>query len=314
MLCVVTAEEILRMFRPFITLIFLFVSLSASSADLSVLSWNTFLLPSYLKKSYHDERLPSLVEALKSSDQDIIMLQEVFTRKAYKKLYKALKPLGYYSTGKPFRSIYKPFNSGLIIFSKYPLTDIEIMLFDELAADDKFSSKGVLFAKANLPSGEVIQLATTHFQAKHSKKYQDIRKTHITQITQSFKKHIPSNIPVIFGGDFNIGEHILAERDNLMASFKKLGLSSIKPKGRLRYTSDCIGNSLKRYLRPDCDSRKQVDYIFFRTSISSGVKKMFKDTIGDLLVFDYVGDYMTDDGMKKLSLSDHLCVEAKISL
>lgn len=303
------------MFRPISFVICLCISLSALGSELSVLSWNTFLMPDYLRKAYHDERLPSLVKALEKSDYDIIMLQEVFTRKSYKKLNKSLSERGYYTTGYPFRSIYKPFNSGLVIFSKFPMSDVEIMLFDKLAAADKFSSKGVLFAKAHLPDGKVVQLATTHFQAKKGEKYRKIRKSHISQIMKSFKKHISPEMPVIFGGDFNIGSNYGAEADHFFNAFKKLGLATTEPKGHLHYTSDCIGNSLKNHLNPTCDSRKQVDYIFARSGKNSSSKNLNSGEapIGDLLVLDIEADYRTDDGVKRMSLSDHLSVEAKIS-
>lgn len=292
--------------------LFLTMSALTSAHELKVLSWNTFLMPSLLKKSFHDERLPHIKDVLKKSDYDIIMLQEVFTNKSYKLLNKELSRLGYHSTGKPFRSVYKPVNSGLVIFSKFPMKDVEIMLFDELAAEDKFSSKGVLFAKIKLPTGEIVQLATTHFQAKRDEKYQKIRSTHITQIENAFKTKIPSKMKVIFGGDFNITENQKEEYDNFKSNFSSLGLNSKRPSGRLLYTSDCIDNSLKKYLRPDCDSRKQVDYIFVR-NINDGTKKSKLNTVTDLMVLDIEADYKTDDGIRKLSLSDHLSVEASIS-
>ena len=272
-------------------------------------------MPDYLKTTYHDERLPGIISILENSDYDFIMLQEAFTKKSFKKLNKALKRKGYYSTGKPFRRFYKPFNSGLVIFSRYPLSDIKIMLFDHLASADKFSSKGVLFALATLPNGEKIQLATTHFQAGRSKKYRAIRETHIDQIEDVFKKVFNNrSVPVIFGGDFNIGESYGSEYKHFEARFKKLGMVTSAPVSRQLYTSDCISNSLKKHLKPECTSRKQVDYIFYRGRESDGFSKSKKNLISDLVIRDFVGAYKTKEGLKRMSLSDHLSVEALIDL
>ena len=303
------------MFRAIIALICLGFYGSAFSANYKVLSWNTFLLPDYLKRTYHNERLPKLIEKLESSDYDFIMLQETFTRSSYKKLNRALQAKGYFTSGKPFRRFYKPFNSGLVIFSKYPLSDVKIMLFDHLAAEDKFSSKGVLFSKATLPTGDKVQLATTHFQAKQGKKYQAIRESHIDQIVDVFRRVFnEKSIPVIFGGDFNIGESYGAEHSSFMRRFKELGLVTTKPASRQVYTSDCVGNSLKKHLKPTCSSRKQVDYIFYRAKGNSSNKELKPSLMSDLIILDFKDRYKTKDGILPLSLSDHMSVEALIDL
>jgi len=303
------------MFRSIICMTCLFVSFSAFSADYKVLSWNSFFLPTYLKKAYQVERLPKFINVLENSDYDFILLQEVFTKTAYKRINRAMKAKGYYSSGKPFRRFYKPINSGLIIFSKYPLTDVKIMLFDHLAAEDKFSSKGVLFAKASLPNGDVIQLANTHFQSKSDEKYKNIRKTHINQIQSVFKNVFnDENVPVIFGGDFNIGNNYGEEFSDFMAKFKKLGLTTLPPASRQTYTSDCIVNSLKKLLKPDCEARKQVDFIFHRPSGYHLKSKNRVNSITDLIVIDYKDNYKTKNGHRNMSLSDHMSVEALIDL
>ena len=64
-------------------------TIAQRNAELSILSWNVFLRPAILNDGQLD-RVDSIVKYLENSNADILVLQEVFHKKARRKLTKQL--------------------------------------------------------------------------------------------------------------------------------------------------------------------------------------------------------------------------------
>ena len=267
------------------------------------------MLPTWAKKVKQNERLGPIAEHLAQTDYDFIMLQEVFTKKSFREISKALEENYPYNTGKPFRKWYRITNSGLVIFSKYPLDNTKIYLYYCMAHADRFSSKGFLISTATLPDGSKIQVGTTHLQARTGEKYEKIRSRQLRKIEKEIlgKEKNPS-YPFIVGGDFNIDWYQSNQADEFLSRMSALPIEFAVPKGELIYSSDYANNDLIQYLKPERTSQKFIDYIFAYPGENLGT------SIKEIKVLDIEGTYVLRKRPGKHNLSDHHAVEAIISI
>lgn len=278
---------------------------AASAREFSVLTWNLLLLPNLVKTTLHDQRLPLITERLKSSSYDFIFLQEVFTSSGYNSIAKALKAKGYFDTGSPNRDFFKPVNSGVVIFSKYPLSQIESTPLKGSIASDFFSSKAIVSAVAKISEDLSIQLINTHLQSKETPKSVVTRKLQLFQLEEGFKKTSSKlKTPMIFAGDLNIDRNLKTESTymhNMLLNYK---FNTSLPSTQIKNTVSCPTNALKRFIDKNCKYTKYLDYIY----ASSPLK------LEQLSVIESRENYIMDGVKRNLPLSDHYAVEAVIKL
>ncbi len=155
-----------------------------SKNKLKVLTYNVQRLPFLIFRSSLD-----INKLLKK--YDIICLQENFCR-----------IIENYDTGKvnciiPECGFFKMVNSGLCIYSKFPIEYINFIRFDNLTSFDNFSDKGFLIVKINN-----IVIVNTHLQATY-----DLKNSYMSK---SFKQlnlildTIKNYDRVLICGDLNI--------------------------------------------------------------------------------------------------------------
>ena len=100
-------------------LLFAFTKSHCQSSSIEVLSWNVFLRPSVMNDGQMN-RVDEIGSYLLNSGADILVLQEIFHRKARRKLKKQLIEIYPYQTKKgPVSWIGIP--SGVVFFSKMPI-------------------------------------------------------------------------------------------------------------------------------------------------------------------------------------------------
>lgn len=287
----------------------LFIGMNVQAAELKVLSWNAYMLPKIAKKTFQNTRAKLIANHDTMKESDIIMFQEVFTKKSFKIISEELLKTHPYHTGKPFRSFFKPINSGLVIFSKYPLSDIRFKLYKGMAHADFFSSKGVLMATATLPDNQKVRLATTHLQAQSGEKYTRIRSRQLEVIRKSlFEGYANDDLPLIFGGDFNISHH--SPLHEYFWDFMDFhGAEYLKPQGKLIWSAEYATNDMLKCLSDNTDKQKWIDFVFLHPKKSN--LKMI-----DFQIHNFTGSYdLYETGEKsEYSLSDHHAAEATISL
>jgi len=279
---------------------------------LTLQSWNVSMFPNLIKSTFQKDRLPYIIKFLEKSKSDIIALQEVFSYRCGTKLIKELGKMGYHHTGMPKTKGFLKLNSGLMIFSKYPILRKKFYPFGRLRKEDKFSSKGVLIATIETPSGELFDIATTHFQSKQDQKSIDIREENALVIKDKIYNEYRNNDlnhPLIILGDFNVKRRS-DEFIHFNHFIKGLGLQEIPLKSKLRFSSDCYSNPLKRFLKwkidKDCHSQKQVDYIFIDPS------RKYRRYARDARLRDIRASYKVLDRKKLYPLSDHHLLQAKL--
>lgn len=276
-----------------------------AAKEFSVLTWNLLLLPSLVKSTFHDARLPRISEKLATSSYDFIFLQEVFTSSGYSAIAKTLQAKGYYSTGYPHRDFFKPVNSGIVTFSKYPLSEIESIPLKGMTGSDFFSSKAIVSAKAKISDNLTIQLVNTHLQSRQNDKSVLIRKIQLTQLEEGFKKVDPSlNIPLIFAGDLNIDRNFASENKSLTDFVAKYKFNTVLPENDIKNTVDCSTNVLKSFIDPNCTYIKYLDYIF----------ASFPLKVDKLKVLEQRESYLMEGKKRNLPLSDHYAVEAIVKI
>lgn len=111
----------------FILIVALTFQINCQESSIQVLSWNVFLRPSIMNDGQMN-RVSEIGDYLEGSGADVLVLQEVFHRKARKALKKQLKSTYPYQTKKgPVSWLGIP--SGVVFFSKMPIIKEKIVSF-----------------------------------------------------------------------------------------------------------------------------------------------------------------------------------------
>lgn len=135
--------------------------------------------PTFLFHNDQVNRAFELSDKLMDNKFDVIFLQECFDKKCIRIVVGKLKDLYPYIILP--QNIGTIINSGLLVLSKYPLSDIDFQKFPKLVGADRLASKG--FAKFNINvDSNIVSDMLLHQQAGDSKKRSDIRKDNLSII------------------------------------------------------------------------------------------------------------------------------------
>ena len=167
--------------------------------SIKVLSWNVFLRPAILNDNQLD-RVQGISDYLVASNADVVILQEVFHRKARKQLTESLKNTYPYHTKKGPVSFWGV-SSGVVLYSKFPFLKEKKISFKKSMGADKLAKKGLVVSLVKIKSKEVY-IVGTHLQAGSDEKFRKIRKNQIKTLANSIK-NIDSSKVVLYAGDFN---------------------------------------------------------------------------------------------------------------
>jgi endonuclease/exonuclease/phosphatase family metal-dependent hydrolase len=283
--------------KKLLLLIFTF-SLSSQAVELSLLSYNTWLLPGLFMTAHKPRRrVHAIAKYLKENPRDIIGLQEVFTPRSYRQFSKVLLQEGYYSTGRPNNNL-RFLSSGLIIFSKYPILAEKFKRFNACSEDDCLSSKGLLAVLINV-DGKPLYLVNGHLQSGGSVKRTRARGRQILE----FKRFLEDDFfkldaPIIIMGDFNVAKS--SPQYNTLID--TLELSDEKLDGEMQFSYD--GKLNKQNIRKGNKSRQLLDYIFMKRH--AGYGGLYSEKI-----VAPIGSYKKN---RDIDLSDHFAIESKLYL
>lgn len=183
-------------------LILLFMPLSAltKSDTLKVMSWNLFLRPGILSDGQMD-RVSSIGNYLIYSGADVIVLQEVFHRRARERLLQELDDWYEYHTSLGPISFFGV-SSGVIIFSKHPIIEEKFVSYSKSKRADGLAKKGAVLAKIRFGKQDV-HIVGTHLQAGASSAAKSVQKSQLAELANAVNLIGDSSI-VILAGDFNI--------------------------------------------------------------------------------------------------------------
>lgn len=278
----------------------LLIPFLAQATELKILSWNLFLLPKPLNFSLQQTRTKMITEFLPQSGHDIYLFQETFAGQSKKKLAKAFKKTHPFEARLNSDKKFPHFlDSGLMVFSRYPLKIIGHDYFKKCTNTDCFAAKGVLLVEISLPHQKKIQIATTHLQAWENQKAVEARRFQLEQIKNLLKKYATPDVPQLLVGDLNIDGFF---PDEYQSSLQLMNMDSSPLNGEQKATN---GYPSECYKKPGKDNTPQwLDHVWIQPYQSKAV-----------VVYRNALDYKAVFKKKKVCpLSDHRALEAKISL
>jgi len=171
--------------------------------EVRILSYNIKMLPRLLLPVRQGpiKRARLIPQHLIADGIDIVVFQELFdirSRRIIKRKMRKEYPHRIGPANKPFA----PFktNSGIVIYSKYPIKKVDRVRFREREKIDRWAHKGGLLVEATLPSGQRIQVLGTHLQAGGS------WRTKFSQYIDLASIVLPNaepGVPQFLAGDFN---------------------------------------------------------------------------------------------------------------
>jgi endonuclease/exonuclease/phosphatase family metal-dependent hydrolase len=233
---------------------------------------------------------------------DIIGFSEVWANSSKDRFISGLKSqLPYYAWDQNKKR--SQLGSGLLLLSRFPLSNASFIPYANLASWDKLSQKGFILATVEVGAQKFL-IAHTHTQAEDSSNAVKARKANINQLYSTFCE-VDDSIPIILLGDLNItGENKSGTpteeykflrnilRSNQMSDlYRTLNPSTTLAPG---YTYDGVNNKLiDRFAPSDAQNavKQRLDYMFVRgiTPTSVTVLKTFT--------------FQTSDGT--MDISDH---------
>ncbi len=174
---------------------------SLAQDTLKILTWNIQMLPNVTKGNSRATRAKAIVEELNARDYDVVVLQEVFHRRARKIVVDGLKDKYPYRT--PVlnkKTIALKTNGGVMILSRHEVVAHHQIRFKSRTGFDRMSRKGAILADISF-NNKTIQVAGTHLQAFGE---QEIMYSQYNQISSELL--VPNQkpgVPQFICGDFN---------------------------------------------------------------------------------------------------------------
>lgn len=240
-------------------------------------------------------RVDAIADAIIKGKYDIVGLQEVFDKKSRNKLIERLQEVYPYHVGPGKRGLIK-LNSGLMVFSKYPILRDDMIRYSRAAVADRMAHKGAQFVEIEV-EGRKVQVINTHAQAQSGENFQAIRDSQYEELeSQLLSPNEVVGVPQLIVGDMNTSKSDSLSYRNMLQTFDANDGSVA---GDLQTScndpaNDFSGNNEKH--RP-----KLLDFILLRRNKSQMKVKQRK--------VKFFRKRWSDDNQ---SLSDHHAVEALI--
>lgn len=190
------------------------LKISVSHSSIRLLSLNFFMRSWGISddKRSGDYKYERLAEMLRHhlADFDIVCFQEVFGTFHFRchHLVRQARKLGFLYSAVP---ISPPFfsrqfmDSGLVVLSRFPITSVDFVPFQEQIYSDQFAAKGFQHCQI-VVGGRVLHVLNTHVQSDYNISDPLATAVKLRQLSQisEFILQIPSNIePFILCGDMN---------------------------------------------------------------------------------------------------------------
>lgn len=260
---------------------------------ISILSWNIKMLPRGATFLHHHPviRARIIPEVLLKESADVIVFQEAFDGKAMRIIKKGLKEMYPYSQGYQNKKVitYKR-AGGVLMFSKYPIKEVESIKYAQQKGIDKAAAKGALLAEVQHPA-ITFQLLGTHMQAGGSR---ELKISQYQEAGELLSRHLATGVPQFASGDFNTK---LADTVLYPQLINALQMENGAISSELQFTSDHLLNDMDSY---DPNRRNLIDFVFCKPN---GVS--FKNTTRTVLQYEQQWNKTHRD------LSDHFAILLK---
>jgi len=261
-----------------------------ASDTLKVLSWNVYLIPKIYINVHNAERAQKIGHVLKNSQKDIIVLQELFGKKMHRTINDSIKDIYPYSFGPGTCGFYK-LNSGVVIYSKYPISETKIIKYKHAVSVDRMAKKSAVIGFVNFKNTK-IQIIGTHLQSKNGDKFSKIRFKQLNSILTDSALIKNKQYPKLLLGDLNIGLY----RKNHKKLLHIFNVTDGPLSGELIYSSDPV-NTLKKD-----NGKSMLDYILLDRNNNNNIRVINRT----------ITRYESIINGKDSDLSDHYAVSADI--
>jgi endonuclease/exonuclease/phosphatase family metal-dependent hydrolase len=288
--------------KNFLFLLVLFVStvalcfpggeakMDVDSNQISILTWNIKMLPRGATFLDHHpiKRAHIIPGILMKEAPDVIVFQESYDGLAMRIIRKKLKPLYPHTQGFQNKKVitYKR-AGGVIMFSKYPIKEVESIKYSWLEGIDKLAAKGALLAEVEHPVVK-FQVLGTHMEAGGSR---ELKISQYKEAGELLKRHEADGVPQFACGDFNTRRIDTILYPKLLSA---LEMEDGEICTDLKCTSDHLLNDMDNY---NPNKRNLIDYVFFK---SKGVEQ--HNTTRSVLRYEHQWNKRHKD------LSDHFAV------
>lgn len=281
------------------TAIYNFETRPIRNGELRILSWNIKMLPIFLKKHSHGpmKRARIIPQHIIQDQIDIIVFQEAFDFWPRRAIHKRLKDHYPYHIGPANKGIFRT-NSGILIYSKFPIRHLGEVDFEDCEGNDCMAKKGALLVEG-MHNGIKFQVLGTHLEAggppeiKHNQ-YQEIR--------DLIDQHRQDGVPQILCGDFNTHR---GRDDGLYNRMIKTVDAEDGPFfSRIKHTAGGImEKSPEKLAKKRKKGGQVIDFALYR---GNGHSAQWMER--------YVRDYKERWSADQNELSDHLAVLLRIIL
>lgn len=231
---------------------------SLPAEKIKILTWNIYMLPKFITNTGKIERAEKIGEKLMTTDYDVIVFQEAFHKGARRKIRKDLEESYPYHAGPAnLKAVSIKTNSGIWIFSKYPITHSKSIIFSSRSGIDAFSRKGALLVEVNV-NGQLIQVIGTHLQNSGGPW---IRHSQCVEVYHKLMKPLKKQgVPQVICGDFNINKD---STEAYQMMLQTLNAEDGELEGNQKHSYDRKNNDLhaEKGFRQDL-----IDYILIRNN------------------------------------------------
>lgn len=249
--------------------------------SLDVLTFNVKLIPSYAKTfiaphlvpcgwwerdgGWTDaERIPRIVNALKASSADVIILQELYQEGARATVRSELESAGWSFTTPKLGNDWLNEDSGLFVASRVPVRDLEFIEFHAKTGEDALSDKGMVRVALDVSDRfdfDTIILVGAHLQSGYV--HHGVRQRQLEQMRELLRRGNPERTFAL--GDFNVRGEVHTgsawtqgwEHARMLATLgaRDLGVRPTEP----AHTWDGVTNEWMT--RPEDTSQQRLDYV-----------------------------------------------------
>jgi len=271
---------------------------SSSGNEITIMTYNIKMLPRGATFLHHHpvKRAKLIPAKLVDENPDVIVFQEAFDGKAIRTLKRKLKSAYPYIAGQDNRKLvtYKR-SGGVLMFSKYPLKELESIRYSECKGIDCAGNKGAMLVEVEDPAMK-FQLFGTHMQAGGSK---EIKLSQYQEAGALLERHQQKGVPQFIAGDFNTHKDDTALYPELVKALKA-------EDGALDNEEQALTEFRQNDLRGGKPNRKKrgvIDYIFVK---ENGVKILWQRR--------YAREFKQRWSDTHEALSDHFAVILKVKL
>ncbi|MBK7147883.1 MAG: sphingomyelin phosphodiesterase [Bacteroidetes bacterium] len=248
-------------------LVFCATVLSAQDSNnkVHILSWNIKMLPRglvFLK--HHPVKRAKLIPAHLLSDSiDVICFQEAFDPRARRLLKKGLRAEFPYVVGPANNWASFRVNSGVMMFSRYPMKQLGQTRFSTCEKEDCMARKGGLMCEVE-KGGRKIQLLGTHCEAGGSK---EMKVSQFYELKDLADKFANDTTPLFYLGDFNCARNNINLYPDMITA---LNASDGDITGDIQCTADHQQCDMLS-LNPN-GTRKVIDFVLERNNAAKPVR------------------------------------------